>query len=1034
MFIGIDTLFLLDFSARHKVLEISLSGINSACLINDTEIMAATFRGEFFVINTNGKHLMRDYMPVKEDPNALPLTNVVKLRSVSVGKVAVTSLFSGFSFIDIKKSTYSQYLHNPLVENSISENRVTELNICKDNIFVATINTGLNYFNLKDYKANYIGAFTDVSGHIFDSYINGIFVDRQNKVWLAGFDRIIVWDRAANTTRFFSYNKDLYNTGSKPLEVKAICQDNDGKIWAAIYEEGVVQIDEKKGNYRLVAACDSASKVQALKSSFIQDVYCDKEGMIWVCSGLGVLCINAKTLHIDSTTYGPYIRELQGKRVNKIWADASGRLWFATTNFGAYCYDKKTQKLVNYFKTNSIPSYRVFCFAEDKAGNIYIATYSGLAILRKNGEFKIYNDKNGLRSNACYGLQADKEGRIWISNLHNTMVCYNPADSSFQYFSEESGFGQWGFRGNSFGQAPNGEMFWGSDRGLNYFYPDRLSAAKPLTLSIQKLSVGDSLVYFTNTDSVVLPYEQHNLQVHFTAVDLYSSSNIFYKYELEGYDTKWTIAKDINFARYNLLPPGHYVFKVMASRDGITWVESQNKIHITISTPFWKSWWYIGLVCLFALTGLSVIIIWRERDIKAVEIEKTKVQELTAEQYKNELELEQISNFFSTSFINKNDIAEVLKEVTKNLINKLGFEDCVIYLWNEDNTKLVQKAGYGPLGYLDAIEKPVFDVLPGQGVVGHVAQKGEPLIIPDTSIDPRYRADEMVRLSEICVPIRYNDELIGVIDSEHHERNFFNQRHLRIMATIATMIAAKIKSLESEQALQQRKNELQIVQRQLAQVQLAGLRSQINPHFIFNSLNSINTFILKNDTENASDYLNKFSRLMRMILDNSRSEWVMLESELSALKLYIELEALRFENVFSYRLVVSPEVSLTGTLVPPLLIQPYVENAIWHGLMHRKEPGGNISVHVWKRERTLIIEIDDNGIGRQASANLKTRSHQLQRSLGMQITAERLAIVGEVYKVVTNVKVTDLYSADIANKGTKVILTFEYRSYEGNHS
>jgi putative methionine-R-sulfoxide reductase with GAF domain len=111
----------------------------------------------------------------------------------------------------------------------------------------------------------------------------------------------------------------------------------------------------------------------------------------------------------------------------------------------------------------------------------------------------------------------------------------------------------------------------------------------------------------------------------------------------------------------------------------------------------------------------------------------------------------------------------------------------MMYLWNDDKTKMIQKAGFGPKGSAEKIEPQPFDVVPGQGVVGYVMQTCEPVLISDTSKDVRYRPDEMTRLSEITVPIIYDNELIGVIDSEHHERSFFTQQHLQILSTIATL-------------------------------------------------------------------------------------------------------------------------------------------------------------------------------------------------------------------------------------------------------
>ena len=222
-------------------------------------------------------------------------------------------------------------------------------------------------------------------------------------------------------------------------------------------------------------------------------------------------------------------------------------------------------------------------------------------------------------------------------------------------------------------------------------------------------------------------------------------------------------------------------------------------------------------------------------------------------------------------------------------------------------------------------------------------------------------------------------------------------------------------------------------QKQIAAMEMKTLRAQMNPHFIFNSLNSIDTFILKNESDNASDYLDKFSRLVRLILDNSRSEWVLLESELKALELYIELESVRFENAFSYTINIDPSVSPSSVMLPPLIIQPYVENAIWHGLMHRKEPGSRISITISKKEDNLQIEISDNGVGREAASKLKGKKNELHKSHGMKITAERLSVVNDIYHVNAGVIVTDMLNDLGGSAGTKVVLTINYRTNANNN-
>ncbi|MBN9380468.1 MAG: histidine kinase [Chitinophagaceae bacterium] len=223
-------------------------------------------------------------------------------------------------------------------------------------------------------------------------------------------------------------------------------------------------------------------------------------------------------------------------------------------------------------------------------------------------------------------------------------------------------------------------------------------------------------------------------------------------------------------------------------------------------------------------------------------------------------------------------------------------------------------------------------------------------------------------------------------------------------------------------------------EKKIAVVEMKTLRAQMNPHFIFNSLNSINTFILKNEQENASGYLGKFSQLVRLILDNSRTEWVLLENELKALHLYIELESLRFDKGFTYTIDIDPGVYPSQVVVPPLIIQPYVENAIWHGLSHRQEPGGAIGIRIWKEAHELKMQVTDNGVGRAEAARRGSRNNTLHKSHGMKITAERLAVLNEVFKVNATVTVNDITGTTMTVSGTKVLLTIQYKTHAGiNH-
>ncbi|NJL74331.1 MAG: histidine kinase [Saprospiraceae bacterium] len=148
---------------------------------------------------------------------------------------------------------------------------------------------------------------------------------------------------------------------------------------------------------------------------------------------------------------------------------------------------------------------------------------------------------------------------------------------------------------------------------------------------------------------------------------------------------------------------------------------------------------------------------------------------------------------------------------------------------------------------------------------------------------------------------------------------------------------------------------------------MKALRAQMNPHFLFNVLNSIKLYMVQNDARTAAKYLTKFSRLIRLILNNSKSPMVKLEEELNALLLYIEMENFRFNDKFDFELYVEEEISLGQIEIPPMILQPFVENAIWHGLMHKEDERGVLTINIKLNDAKdkLCFIIEDNGIGRE---------------------------------------------------------------------
>ncbi|WP_233558625.1 histidine kinase [Aquimarina sp. BL5] len=203
---------------------------------------------------------------------------------------------------------------------------------------------------------------------------------------------------------------------------------------------------------------------------------------------------------------------------------------------------------------------------------------------------------------------------------------------------------------------------------------------------------------------------------------------------------------------------------------------------------------------------------------------------------------------------------------------------------------------------------------------------------------------------------------------------------------------------------------------------LKSLRSQMNPHFIFNALNSVNTFIATSDERAANKYLTDFSLLMRSVLENSEEDFIPLEKEIELLELYVQLEHFRFQDKFDYTIEVDPEIDIKEYMIPPMLLQPYVENAVWHGLRYRPDKG-LLSIHFSKTfDDTIEITISDNGIGREKSKALKTLNQKKQKSQGMSNIKKRINILNTMYKDKVDVFISDLTGQE---EGTLVKLVLK---------
>jgi LytS/YehU family sensor histidine kinase len=203
---------------------------------------------------------------------------------------------------------------------------------------------------------------------------------------------------------------------------------------------------------------------------------------------------------------------------------------------------------------------------------------------------------------------------------------------------------------------------------------------------------------------------------------------------------------------------------------------------------------------------------------------------------------------------------------------------------------------------------------------------------------------------------------------------------------------------------------------------LTSIRSQMNPHFFYNALNTIQAFIVSDDKKNAISYLGRFAKLTRTILEMSEKEKVSLKEEIMAIRLYLEIEKARFGEEFSFEIAIDPHLNEETIRIPSLLIQPYIENALKHGLLHKK---GNkfLLIEFRKQENALMVGIEDNGIGRKKSAEINAQKPGNHRSFATQAIQRRIEILNEGKAKKINLDYIDKEDAFGTSTGTLVTLT-----------
>jgi ligand-binding sensor domain-containing protein len=849
---------------------------------------------------------------------------------------------------------------------------------------------GLNRFDRKTGKFTRYKHDPSDPTTLTNNKVRAIFEDSKGNFWVgtAG-DGLHMMDRQSGTFKHFPYDPRHPEKLSRPPlnrstpydHITFIHEDITGSIWIGTAESGLNQYDprtEKITHYE--SEKDSAGAYTDYTAWW---AYTSREGVLWISTLHGNLYrVNPLQVNV------PYTR-MPGGGVTTIFEDSENSLWFGTRRGGLLQYGANGDLIKRYQYSpaagNAINNNDISCIAEDSSKNIWIGTFGGgLNLLnRKLGTFTHYKNvpgnNNSLSNNSILSIYVDPSNEIWLATLYGLNHFDKNTGNFRKYIFSPEDKGDVGTNTVTSVLKDRNSKWWAGcwmRGGVKQFEPESGKFKGYLRgASILAMVEDNAGVVWAAGGEGIYRYDRQ--------------LDTFYRFEDPIFLTEIVEVRDIvEDDKGNLwIAAANGIYRINAQRNettlfGKNYGLSGNELYFLAGLKDSKGKLYFGYQDGYYSFFPEELTRGRKGPQLSIHGFQINNQKIGDDPSLNEpfsavrtIHLQHHQNTFSFEFVG------------------------IDYSNPENNHHLFMLENYDADWNLASAERKAtyFNVPPGEYVF-------------------RVKAVN-------SYGIWAERSIVIIISPPWWTTWWFRIGAFLLVAGLIYLLMRWRIRRKFRQQLEQSEKEKQFAElkRKTGELEMQALRAQMNPHFVFNSLNAINSFILQKDKTQASEYLTKFSRLVRMILQNSQSTLITLESELDSLKLYLELEALRFDHRFEYKITVPKDLDIEVIKVPPLIIQPYAENAIWHGLMH-KEENGHLFVDINEKDNQLVIRIKDDGIGRKQSAAMTSKTATRHKSMGLKITADRIAMLQRSTTQSEPVIINDLENPDGTAAGTEVII------------
>ncbi len=926
----------------------------------------------------------------------------------------------GISYYNKKTGRFYNFRNNPSDNKSIADDEYANVYLDGDNTaWITNISILYRFDSLLHYKRVQPGFKIILDQKEITSYAN-LVQDRQNHLWGMASGSLFLLDK--HTLHIKEQFKNC------PGTIKTIYQDSHLQYWAGSFYGGLLRFDPVNRSFQEIPLINKSTVVNSITE------WKDKEGFAWLVVGTdnGVILMDPFSLKSKLYTYQTGSMEqysLRGNNVSCVLVDRQNILWIGTDN--GVSYVRPSQQQFELWGINAPgPLNRqgvgdfVYSLDENSSG-LWFSTWltQGLFLFNNSGELQtnpFEKKKKALPipdSIKVFYVQCSGDSALWFTT-ENSLVLLNLKTSRTYFYNPPAANQSIGLRTI----VPlNDHTWWIRTRnnganGLYVFDPLKRkfirhyecnktqSGSAPESIMDIFLSKSKEFFFGSRNDGL---YKYNRAKDNFTPLFEFTGEQL-----LSHSNDFESIAED----KKGLLWIG--TFKGLFAFDPTT-----KKIIYDYSDDPLISGVEIAALCFDAKENL-----WMNSNRGLFCLTKTG----------------QLKHFSSADVL-PNNFAEGVLRLGKNDYMYSGFHNYLARFKPDQLIKTLLPVASVHFSEASIMGKPYFFQYNSSGEKEMVIQAGQNRFALDFSImnyDDNNSKHYYYRLkgavnnwqqNENGHLVFYNiapgnytlyvkgtdkqtlspgeEDIVHItVDAFWWQTTTFWLCCVAITVFFTAFIIRRhIVNIRKQAAFKQRLTEMEMI----------ALRAQMNPHFIFNSLNSIENFIMQNKERQASDYLNKFARLIRIILENSSHNLITVAQDMEALQLYVDLEQFRFHNKFSFQVCMDKELMEDTYRIPPLLIQPFVENAIVHGLANSDQPNLRLTVNVRLEEDYIKYTIEDNGVGRKKAALYHSQNGSKHKSVGLHITQERITIFNRQHSSDDEVMLIDLYDAEGNAAGTR---------------